>query len=43
MISMVLAFGAPVIDAGGKSAAITSVSEASVSAVTVDVICQTVG
>ena len=43
MIFIVLTFGAPVMDAQGKSAAKISVSEASVFARTVDVICQSVG
>ena len=43
MIPMVLTFGAPVIDAHGKSAARTPSSDPGTRAVTVDVICRTVG
>ena len=42
-MAMLEAFGAPVTDAQGNSAAKTSGSEARVVAVTVEVICQTVG
>ena len=43
MILIVLTFGAPVMDAHGKSALKISVSDALVFALTVDVICQSVG
>jgi hypothetical protein len=43
MIFIVLTFGAPVMDAEGKSALRISVRERFVSAITVDVICQSVG
>jgi hypothetical protein len=43
MISMVLAFGAPVMDAAGNRALNVSVNDALVSAVTVEVSCSTVG
>ena len=43
MIRIVLAFGAPVIDAQGNSAAKISASPAAVSADTQEVICQSVG
>ncbi len=43
MISMVRAFGAPVTEAHGNSAAKISGSGAAVRAATVEVICSTVG
>ena len=43
MILIVLTLGAPVMDADGKSALRISVSDELVFALTVDVICQSVG